>query len=222
MVFNVDFISTKCYDELQISRMNADEENERKEITMLHVNSWLNQAEPANHIKGNEAFEQRLTTLRAAVRQRIDASVTTQLWDLEQAAFASVAKPSRQQQARFFFLGGQIYEQLQQKRMAHQYYGLCERRLQSTENAPLLVLHMTWAPVSEKLHYPLCSLHSYSEIVRLLQTRQSRESTMLAAPWLQHYQKELIRCRLDIVEHGVSHSPMPLTYAARDMPPSFE
>jgi hypothetical protein len=185
---------------------------------MLQINSWLNQPGFANRKRRDGDFEMRLNTLRVAVNQGLDATVRKQLWDLEQTALDYKSPPSRQQQARFFFLGGYLYGQANQKRMSHQYYGLCERRLQPTENSALLVLHMAWAPVSEAMHYPLCTLHSYGMITSLLQARLKREANEQLSALLQSYEALLMQCRATVVERSVTASPPQRLLPSFEMP----
>jgi hypothetical protein len=184
---------------------------------MVQMNnfSWLTEPQCISYEQDGDAFDQYFSRLLQANHQDLTVGAMTQLRDLEKmASVPPTCASQRQQQARFFFWGGQFLEQMNYKRSAYEYYALCERRLPQRDFVALLALHTTWVNVTETLGYLLLTLHSYRKIVTWLQMPALR---FISSPLLvQQYQRRLEQCRAHLLE-GEVHDPQPILPASFTM-----
>ena len=115
------------------------------------------------------AYEMHLQPLYTCLTSStISLCLREQLRALERMTLLETALPSARQQARMWFLSGQINQAIAQSSLAFESYELCERQIGQLEGTALLILHSVWAPLAQDLRYAAQAYASYGIIIELL------------------------------------------------------
>lgn len=185
-----------------------------KALFIMLKDSWIVQTNFVPNT-GNDEFEGHLCTLRSAAAHGIDRAVTTQIRELEGLAMATTNCPSLQQQARFFFFGGEMYTKAGYCRAAYQYYEMCQRRIAANDSKALFMLHQALGPAAAALSRPLTALHSYQMMLWLL---QESEASLPVGQLEQHYHHLIEQCRSSLANSALPLAATPKMGSRVDVP----